>query len=246
MKAMGKITCMIIDDEPPALDLLERYIAKTPFIDCLFKCSSALEAMEILEDSIIDLIFLDIQMPELTGIEFSRIIGKDIKIIFTTAFDEYALDGYKVNAIDYLLKPFNYEEFLRATTKAKEWFELKKVKDKFETIYDKNFIFVKSEYKKVKIPLKDVLYFEGLKDYIKIWLTDKTSPILTLLSLKSLSEKLSDSMFMRIHRSFIISLDNIHSIERNQVIMKNDIRITIAEQYKKKFHKFVAGKSIGK
>ena len=242
---MPKISCLLVDDEPLALDLLERYVLKTPFLDCQHKCSNAIEALEILDKQTIDLIFLDIQMPDLTGIEFSRVIGKDTKIIFTTAFNKYAIDGYKVNAIDYLLKPFNYEEFLRAANKAKEWFELINVQKLSIQANDSNFIFVKAEYKQVKINLNNVLYFEGLKDYVKIWLKDEAKPVLTIISLKSLTEKLPPSKFMRIHRSFIVALENIQSVERSQVLMTNMARITIAEQYKEKFRDFLAGKSIG-
>lgn len=242
---MTKISCLIVDDEPLALDLLERYVSKTPFLDCKHKCSSAIEALEILDKQSVDLIFLDIQMPELTGMELSRVISKDTKIIFTTAFNEYAIDGFKVNAIDYLLKPFNYEEFLRAANKAKEWFELLNARKPSLTTIANNFIFVKSEYKQVKIDLNEVLYFEGLKDYIKIWLKDQTKPVLTIMSLKSLAEELSQTKFMRVHRSYIVALDKILSVERSQIIMPNKTRITIAEQYKKAFHAFIEGNSLG-
>lgn len=240
---MAKISCLIVDDEPLALDLLERYVLKTPFLEYKHRCSSAIEALEILNKQPIDLIFLDIQMPELTGIEFSRVIGKDTKIIFTTAFNEYAIEGFKVNALDYLLKPFNYEEFLKAANKAKEWFELTSASKKNES-GNNGYIFVKSEYKQVKINLNDVIYFEGLKDYVKIWLKDQPKPILTIMSLKSLTEELPSIKFMRIHRSFIVALDKIQSVERSQVIMTNTTRITIAEQYKQAFQAFITGNSI--
>jgi two-component system response regulator LytT len=191
------------------------------------------------------LIFVDIQMPELTGLEFSRTLNKDTKLIFTTAFSEYALESYKVNALDYLLKPFNYEEFLKAANKAKEWFDLVKSEKIILQTEASNFMFVKSEYKQIKINLNDVLYFEGLKDYVKIWLKDATKPILTIMTLKSLEEKLPPKKFMRIHRSFIISLDKIDIVERGQVLFPNDTRITIAEQYKTKFNDFISGNSFG-
>jgi DNA-binding LytR/AlgR family response regulator len=241
---MTNISCIIVDDEPLALDLLERYVRKTPFLDYMFKCNNAIEALEIIDTQPVDLIFLDIQMPELTGIEFSRIIGRETKIIFTTAFNQYAIDGFKVNALDYLLKPFNYEEFLRAANKAKEWYELTHAQKASNPLIDNNFIFVKSDYKQIKIHLNNVLYFEGLKDYVKIWQKDQSKPILSIISLKSLTEKLPPSNFMRIHRSFIIALDKIYTVERSQVIMANNAHITVAEQYREKFREFLAGKSI--
>jgi DNA-binding LytR/AlgR family response regulator len=237
-----KISCLIVDDEPLAIHLLNRYISQTAFLQCEAKCSSAIEAMEILNKTKIDLIFMDIQMPELNGMEFSRTLSKDIRIIFTTAFDDYALEGFKVNALDYLLKPFNYEEFLIAANKAKEWYELVQPKQQAAMQDSHNFIFVKSEYKQIKIDLSEVLYFEGLKDYVKIWLKGMPKAILTIMSLKSLENQLPTLKFMRVHRSFIIALDKIQVVERGQVIMQNTIRVKIADQYKEKFQNFVSGK----
>jgi two-component system, LytTR family, response regulator LytT len=241
---MTKISCLIVDDEPLALDLLERYIQKTTFLHYQHRCSSAIEALELIGKQPIDLVFLDIQMPELNGIEFSRIIGKDVKIIFTTAFNDYAVEGFKVNALDYLLKPFDYEEFLRAAYKAKEWFDLSRVSKANFPPEEKEFIFVKSEYKQIKVHLNQVLYFEGLKDYVKIWLEDQSKPLLTIISLKSLALELPLSKFMRVHRSFIVALNKIECVERSQLVMKNDMRITIAEQYKEKFQDFINYRSI--
>ncbi|WP_340155602.1 LytTR family DNA-binding domain-containing protein [uncultured Winogradskyella sp.] len=238
-----KISCVIVDDEPMALNLVESYVEKTPFLSLKKKCSSAIEAMEFIKNEPVDLLFLDIQMPDLTGIEFSKMLPKETRVIFTTAFDQYALEGFKVEAIDYLLKPFDYAEFLSAANKASTWFEL--VKGKKDSILsdEKEFLFVKSEYKQLRIKLADVLYFEGLKDYIKIWLKANPKPILTLMSLKSLEEELPDTQFMRVHRSFIVSLNNIDVIERSQIII-NEQRITVSEQYKPKFLEFIKKNSL--
>ncbi|HET6227347.1 MAG TPA: LytTR family DNA-binding domain-containing protein [Bacteroidia bacterium] len=233
-----KIACLIVDDEPLAIQLLDRYVSQTPFLQCEARCSSAIEAMEVLNSTKIDLIFMDIQMPELNGIEFSRTLSKDIRVIFTTAFDDYALEGFKVNALDYLLKPFNYEEFLIAANKAKDWYEMVQGNKTPEDA--SNFIFVKSEYKQVKIDLNEVLYFEGLKDYIKIWLKGIAKPVLTIMSLKSLESQLPDNKFMRVHRSFIIALNKIQVIERGQVVMQNSAYVKIADQYKEKFQNFIS------
>lgn len=234
-----KLTCMIVDDEPLALDLLEKYITQTGFLQLVHRCKNAILAKEILEKAKVDLIFLDIHMPELTGIELSKTLDKKTRIIFTTAFKQYAIYGYKVNALDYLLKPFNYEEFLVASTKAKEWYEFLSNRNHPE----REFIFVRSEYRQIKIMLNEVLYFEGLKDYIKIWLKDTTKSILTLSSLKALEQELPASRFMRIHRSYTIALDKIKSIEKGQVII-GATRITIARQYKNSFQKFMDNKAI--
>ena len=238
-----KITCVIVDDEPMALNLVESYVEKTPFLVLKKKCSSAIEAMEFIKTEPVDLLFLDIQMPDLTGIEFSRMLPKETRVIFTTAFDQYALEGFKVEALDYLLKPFDYAEFLAAANKANTWFELVNGKQQVALSEEKEFLFVKSEYKQLRIKLADVLYFEGLKDYIKIWLKDNPKPILTLMSLKSLQEELPETHFMRVHRSFIVSLKNIEVIERSQIII-NKQRITVSEQYKPKFLEFVNQNSL--
>jgi two-component system, LytTR family, response regulator LytT len=240
---MKKISCLIVDDEPLAVLLIKGYVEKTPFLELKGKCNNAFEALEFLGKEPVDLLFLDIQMPDLNGIDLSRKLNDRTRVIFTTAFEEYAVKGYKVDAIDYLLKPFNYDEFLTAALKAKKWFGLLDgtVKDKESDGYDH--IFVKSEYKQIKVVLEDVLYIEGLKDYVKIWLAGNSRPLLSLMSLKSLEEELPEKTFMRIHRSFIINLKKIHSIERNQVII-NDARITIAEQYREKFLNYISGRSI--
>ncbi len=233
-----KISCVVVDDEPMALNLVESYVEKTPFLELKNKCSSAIEALQYLKEHPVDLLFLDIQMPDLTGIEFSRMLPKETRVIFTTAFDEYALEGFKVEALDYLLKPFDYAEFLAAANKANTWFELIKGKAQQVVSEEKEFLFVKSEYKQLRIKLADVLYFEGLKDYIKIWLKDNPKAILTLMSLKTLEQELPSAQFMRVHRSYIVSLKNIEEIERSQIII-NKKRITVSEQYKPKFLEFV-------
>ena len=238
-----KITCVIVDDEPMALNLVESYVEKTPFLELKQKCSSAIEAMEFIKEQPIDLLFLDIQMPDLTGLEFSKMLPKETRVVFTTAFDQYALEGFKVEALDYLLKPFDYAEFLAAANKANTWFKLVKGKPQHNISEAKDFLFVKSEYKQLRIKLADVLYFEGLKDYIKIWLKDNPKPILTLMSLKSLQEELPETQFLRVHRSFIVSLKNIEVIERSQIIINNQ-RITVSEQYKSKFLEFVNNNSL--
>lgn len=237
------ISCVIVDDEPMALNLVESYVEKTPFLVLKKKCSSAIEALEFIKTEPVDLLFLDIQMPDLTGVEFSKMLPNNTRVIFTTAFDQYALEGFKVEALDYLLKPFDYAEFLAAANKANTWFELEKGKQQNIISEEKEFLFVKSEYKQLRIKLTDVLYFEGLKDYIKIWLKDNPKPILTLMSLKSLEEELPETRFMRVHRSFIISLKNIEVIERSQIII-NKQRITVSEQYKPKFLAFINNNSI--
>ncbi|MEH0153804.1 LytTR family DNA-binding domain-containing protein [Limibacter armeniacum] len=233
-----EIRCVAIDDEPLALELVTSYIEKTPFLTLVGKYSSALQAMEALDEEETDLLFLDINMPDLTGIEFSKTLKGGPKVIFTTAYEEYALEGFKVNAIDYLLKPFSYEEFLTAVNKAKQYFSLvekaESTQDDFSVKSD--YLFVKSEYKIRKIYLNDILYIEGLKDYVKIYTSNEM--IMCLASLKSLEQKLPSTSFMRVHRSYILHLDKIETIERGRVVF-GDVYIPVSDQYKEKFQEFL-------
>ncbi len=230
---------MIVDDEPLALDVVEHYVRKTPFLELTGRCSSALEAIALLETQPVDLLFLDIQMPDLDGVAFSRTLKNGPKVIFTTAFEQYALEGFKVDALDYLLKPFNYEEFLKAANKAREWFQMAAAQQESEKKADH--LFVKSEYKLIRIDLAEVLYFEGWKDYIKIHLEGQAKPILTLMSLKALEEKLPSDQFMRVHRSYIVNLLKIKLVERSRIVV-GDFAIVVAEQYREKFQQYLSNK----
>lgn len=229
------IRCLLIDDEPLALDLLEGYVAKTPSLELAGRCSSAFQAMEMLDKTEVELIFLDIQMPGLSGLEFSRSLKDGPKVIFTTAFEQYALEGFKVDALDYLLKPISYPEFLNTVNKAKRWFEHFEKAAIPET---RTSIFVKADYKLVQIDFNNILYIEGLKDYVKFCLEDNEKSVLSLMSMKSLEENLPDSKFMRVHRSFIVNLDKIKTIERNRIVFGKEY-IPISDNYKEKFQKFV-------
>lgn len=243
-----KIKCIIVDDEPIAVALLEKYVLETSFLQLEGKFYNAIAAKEFLESNSIDLVFTDIQMPDLDGLEFSRNIPKSTKIILTTAFDEYALEGFKVDAVDYLLKPFDYAEFLKAATKVQDWFQIAQknsTDNSTEKESVKKFLFVKSEYKQIKIDLDEIDLIEGLKDYAKIWIKGNPKAILTLMSLKKLEEELPSHQFMRIHRSYIISLDKIESIERNQVVIRDKF-IPISDQYKESFQEYVQRNSLKK
>jgi len=232
------LSCILIDDEPLALDLMEGYVELTPFLKLVAKCNNAIAAIEIIEKEAVDLIFTDIQMPNLSGIEFSKIIlNTSIKVIFTTAFEEFALESYKVNAIDYLVKPISYLEFFSAANKAKQQ-TMVKSSHTDTTSYVDDYIFVKSEYKLIKIELKDLIYIEGLKDYLKLYTVNSEKPILTLKTMKSLDEELSDKNFMRVHQSFMVNLKKIKTIERNRIIF-GDKYIPISEKYKETFQKFI-------
>jgi DNA-binding LytR/AlgR family response regulator len=230
--------CAIVDDEPLALGLLQSYVGKTPFLELTGKYSSAIQAMKELPDKEIDLLFLDIQMPELNGLEFSKMLPLRTRIVFTTAFEQYALDGYKVNALDYLLKPISYVDFLKAANKALQWFELFQ-KPKNEEIQS---IFVKSEYKLIQIELDKIMYIEGLRDYVKIYMEDLPRPILSLMNMKAIEELLPPSRFMRVHRSFIVQKSKIRIVDRGRIVFGKNY-IPVSDSYKIVFQKFLNDRS---
>ena len=230
------LNCVIIDDEPLALELLKSYVEKTPFLKLVGEYSSAVAAMKNISsiDSI-DIMFLDIQMPEINGLEFSTMVNPETRIIFTTAFGQYAIDSYKVNALDYLLKPISYTDFIQSVNKAVNWFEMKNrsLEEKSGTV-DNDFIFVKSDYKLLQIPIDKILYIEGLKDYIKIHLEGETRAILSLVSIKNMEEKLPSDKFIRVHRSYIVQKQKIKVIDRGRIVFGKDY-IPVSESYKKGF-----------
>jgi DNA-binding LytR/AlgR family response regulator len=213
-----KLKTIAIDDEPLALRLVTDYISKTPFLELVGAFDNPLDAIDFLSSQSADLIFVDIQMPDLTGIEFTRSLEEAHKIIFTTAYEKYAIEGFKLNAIDYLLKPFSYElPSIEANSQ---------------------FLFLKSEYKIRRINFNDILYIEGLKDYIKVYTTGDDKPILSLNSMKSLEQKLPEDKFMRVHRSFIVNLEKIDTIERSRIIFGKTY-IPVSDQYKDKFQEYL-------
>ena len=234
------LNCLIVDDEPLALELLESYVSRTPFLHLVDRCDSAIKALAVVESEPVDLIFLDIQMPELNGLELSRLVGNKVKIIFTTAFEQYAIEGFRVDALDYLLKPFNYTEFLRAATKALHWIEMMKAEASTRPVPES--IFVKSDYKLVQVQLKDILYVEGLKDYIRIQ-TEDGQGILTLMSMKSIEDFLPADTFIRVHRSYIVNVNKIKTIERNRIVF-GKVYIPISDSYKDRFTELLDKRAI--
>lgn len=232
-----KMRAIAIDDEPLALKLVSDYVSKTPFLELVGSFDNPLDAIDFLTENEAEVIFVDIQMPDLTGIEFTRTLEGDHKIIFTTAYEKYALEGFKLNAVDYLLKPFSYEEFLKAAGKAYKMAELEAAA--IPTLEANNqFLFLKSEYKIRRINFDDILYIEGLKDYIKVYTTGEAKPILSLNSIKSLEQKLPGEKFMRVHRSYIVNLNRIETIERSRIIFGKTF-IPVSDQYKDKFQEFL-------
>jgi two-component system, LytTR family, response regulator LytT len=231
------IHTIAIDDEPLALKLVTGYITKTPFLEFGGGFDNPLSAMEYFGHHEVDLMILDIQMPDLLGTEFARMIQNGPKVIFATAFEKFALEGFKLDAVDYLLKPFGYEEFLTAAMKAKKLIELEQQKQSSVETNDQ-FLFIKSEYKIRRINFAEIMYIEGMKDYVKIFLRNEPNPILSINSLKVLEAKLPSSRFMRVHRSFIVNLSRIETIERFRIVFGKEY-IPVSDQYKEVFQKFL-------
>jgi len=231
------ITAIAIDDEPLALQLVTGYIQRTPGLKLLGGFDNPLDAIEFMTHETIDLIFVDIQMPDLSGLEFTRSLVRGSKVIFTTAYDKYAIDGFRLDVVDYLLKPFSYEEFLKAVLKAQKIIKLEKgVPDKVEA--NNEFLFLKSDYKIKRINFNDILYIEGLKDYVKVYTKNAVKPVLSITTMKLLESKLPESKFMRVHRSFIVNLEKIDTIERSRIVFGKTY-IPVSDQYKDKFQEFL-------
>jgi len=230
------IKCIAIDDEPLALRQIKGYIDKTPFLELQNSFESAIEALSFLQEFNVELMFVDINMPDLNGIDFVKSLKNPPKIIFTTAYSEYALEGFKVDAIDYLLKPIDYATFLKASNKVKSWFDLRDSKPE-EINSDNDFLFIKSEYKIVRVKLSDIKYIEGMREYVRIHLTNE-KPIMTLLSMKVVEQQLPSNSFMRVHRSYIVNLKMITTIERNRIVF-DKVYIPVSEQHKLKFQEFI-------
>lgn len=209
------LNVLIVDDEPLALDVLETYIGQMPELRLVKRCSNALEANEALKNYEIDLMFLDIQMPQLTGIDFVKTLTKPPMVVFTTAYANYAIQGFDLNALDYLLKPISLERFMKAVNKAMDQSDLMSSSNGGQSLESADFFFVKADKKLVKVNFEDILYIEGLKDYVIIRL--KISRVITLQTMKSLEEKLPHGRFKRIHRSYIVAMDKILAIEGNMV-----------------------------
>ena len=236
------IKVLAIDDEPLALQQLAAYIQKVPFLELAGECQSALEAKEILNKESIDAIFCDINMPDLNGLDFVKSLAVPPLVVFTTAYSEYAVEGFKVNAVDYLLKPFGLDDFRRAANRLQERLS---VSPALPEEPEDDTIFVKTDYRVVKLAVSDIRYVEGMSEYLKIHLESQPKPVVTLLSMKKMEEFLPP-YFMRIHRSYIINLKKIQEVNKNRVIMDADTYLPIGDNYREEFNEYLNQKFLGK
>ncbi|MCF8372687.1 MAG: LytTR family DNA-binding domain-containing protein [Bacteroidales bacterium] len=231
------IKCIAIDDEPLALKQIVGYVEKTPYLELVDSFESAMQAISFLSENEVDLMFVDINMPDLNGMDFVKSLNNPPKVIFTTAYSEYAIEGFKVDAIDYLLKPIGYSDFLKASAKAKERIRAANSEStKIES--NEEFLFIKSEHKILRINLSEIKYIESMREYVRIH-SENQKPVMALMSMKKVEEFLPNNNFMRVHRSFIVNLKKVAHVERHRIIFDNKVYIPISEQYKEKFQEFL-------
>ncbi|MFA7687378.1 MAG: LytTR family DNA-binding domain-containing protein [Moheibacter sp.] len=238
------LNCITIDDEPPALMLLENYIRQTPFLKLNGSFTNAWDALNFLYENPVDLVFLDIQMSDITGIELARMIGKrerenPVQIIFTTAFEQYALEGYRLDVLDYLLKPFVYEDFHRAANKALKQTQMirdSRVATKAPT--EPQYLYLNIQHQKVRVDIHSILYIEGFKDYAKIYVENTEKPLMSIITLKSLEEQLPSNQFMRVHKSFIIALDKVTAVGKSSVKI-GSTQIDVSKPFMDEFNEFL-------
>ena len=231
------IKCIAIDDQPLALKQISGYIEKTPYLELVGSFTRAILAQDFLKKNQVDLMFVDIDMPDLSGIDFVKSLSLSAKVIFTTAYREYAFEGFKVDAADYLVKPINYTKFLKSADKVKKrYFSTNETSEAIHA--DDQFLFLKSEHRIIRINFNNIKYIEGMRDYVRIHL-DNQKPVMALMVIKKLMENLPKNDFMRVHRSYIVNLKKIETIERNRIVFDNDRYIPVSKQYSEEFQSFL-------
>ncbi len=239
------INCIAIDDEPLALKQLESYIKKTPFLNLISPCHSAMEALQIINNEQVDLIITDINMPDCDGLQFVRSLVNPPLIVFSTAYEEYAIDSYRLDAIDYLLKPYSYQDFLKVALKVKQYYEWKRLENKDVMTTPEAYIFIRSGNQNVRVFFDNILYIEGMSEYIRIHLL-KEKPLMPFLSIKLILEALPANRFMRVHRSYVVALDRIESFRRMELVLEGGVVIPVSASYKEDLQHFIDQRSITK
>ena len=249
---MRVLTCVIVDDEPLAVKLLESYVGKTDGLELVTSFTDSVEAISMIKSHPVDLLFLDIQMPDMNGMELAHMIPAETRVVFTTAFKEYAFESYEVSALDFLLKPIRYNKFLAAVDKARQWFAISSLSSEHHLLSIESntstpetiFLRVDGEYR--QISLSQILYVSGMKDYVMFYLEGERRPLITHLTMKSVEEMLPSSQFMRVHRSFIVALSKIRSVDRNDCIYIGDEVIRVTDAYREPFQQYLQSKFPGK
>ena len=243
------IKCIIVDDEPLALVQLQKYVDRVPFLHCVKACGSAAEAIEVLSAEEVDAMFVDINMPDVNGLQLVRSLHKSPMVVFTTAYSEYAIEGFKLDALDYLLKPFSFEQFLKTANKVNEIYTLR---HKASQGYSEDgslcddCLFVKSDYRMLRIPVSQIKYIESMSEYVRIFVEGHNKPIVSLMSMKKIEEFLPSQLFMRVHRSYLVNLNKIIEVSRMRIVYDGDVYVPIGDMYKDKFFEYVEKHFVGK
>mgnify|MGYP004618157117 FL=1 len=238
------IKCLVIDDEPLALQQLASYVEKVPYFTLVAQCHGAVEAREIIDRERVDAIFVDINMPDINGMDFVKQLSAPPIVVFTTAYSEYAVDGYKVDAVDYLLKPFGLDDFKRAAAKVKKRYELENNAAAQQPADDDDSIFLKTEHRVIRANIADIRYVEGMSEYLKIYIEGQR-PIMMLLSMKKLEERLP-SYFMRIHRSYIVNMKKVSEVSKSRVAIDADTVLPVGDIYKEALMQYLSDRSLGR
>ncbi|MBQ3243409.1 MAG: response regulator transcription factor [Bacteroidaceae bacterium] len=243
------IRCIIVDDEPLAVAQMEKYVERVPFLENVGSCSSAAEAMEVLSNGNVDAMFVDISMPDISGMQLVRTLSNPPMVVFTTAYSEYAVEGFKVDAVDYLLKPIGFDDFLRAAGKLNEMYTLRNAQQGSETVSEArcgDSLFVKSDYRIIRVPIDTIMYVESMSEYVRIFVEGQAKPVISLLSMKKVEEALPAEMFMRVHRSYLVNLNKIKEVSKMRIVYDNNVYIPIGDMYKDAFFAYVEDHFVGK
>ena len=243
------IKCIIVDDEPLAVAQLEKYVERVPFLVNVGSCSSAAEAMEILSTGSVDAMFVDINMPDIDGVQFVRSLVNPPLVVFTTAYSEYAIDGFRLDAVDYLLKPIAFEDFLKASNKLNRIYSMNNsaqpaVEQGEEVCRD--CLYVKSDYRMLRVPVDSIIYVESMSEYVRIFVEGNAKPIVSLMSMKKIEEALPKNSFMRVHRSYLVNLDKIKEVVKMRIVYEGNVYVPIGDMYKENFFEYIDTKFVGK
>ena len=243
------IRCIIIDDEPLAVAQLEKYVERVPFLVNVGSCTSAAEAMDVLSAGNVDAMFVDINMPDIDGVQLVRSLARPPMVVFTTAYSEYAIEGFRLDAIDYLLKPISFDSFLKAANKLKLVYGIRNpavpAPEPVDTVVN-DCLYVKSDYKMLRVPISSIKYIEGMSEYVRIFVEDNAKPIVSLLSMKKLEENLPADTFMRVHRSYLVNLNKVKEVSKMRIVYDGDVYIPIGEMYKDKLFEYIDKLFVGK
>ena len=243
------IKCIIVDDEPLAVAQLEKYVERVPFLENVGACSSAAEAMDVLSTGNVDAMFVDINMPDIDGVQLVRSLARPPMVVFTTAYSEYAIEGFRLDAIDYLLKPIAFDSFLKAANKLKLIYGIKNpvqpVVEQGEGVCH-DCLYVKSDYRMLRVPIASIRYIEGMSEYVRIFVDDSPKPIVSLLSMKKIEESLPACDFMRVHRSYLVNLNKVKEVSKMRIVYDGEVYVPIGDMYKEKFFEYIDKFFVGK